>query len=133
MSVLKLINPLTYLYQLWTERSPLSCLQDDTQKQYRYLFQVFILFMVLKASRIYTSMGIWLPLSDRFNRNVVFLKCQIGCAINLNHIKKEKATEVLKNLLVMERVFQFLPIVSIKRSPTPQGDIAPSFMGGDPF
>ena len=43
MSILKLIDSTTYLYWLWTEGSLLSCLLDEAQKQYQYLFQVFLL------------------------------------------------------------------------------------------
>ena len=36
-------------------------------------------------------MEIWLPLSEGFNKNILLLKSQIGRAINLNHIRQEKA------------------------------------------
>ena len=35
-------------------------------------------------------MGISPPLSEAFDKNMLFLKCQIGRAINLNHITQEK-------------------------------------------
>ena len=82
-------------------------------------------------------MGIWLPLSEFFNENKLFLNCQIDCAIDLNHSKQD--SQVLNIFLggmspsILRRVFQFLSLMSITRSLTQPGDIATSFMGGDPF
>ena len=62
-----------------------------TRKQYQYLFQVFLLIMMLEASRICTSMEIWLPLSEHLNESKLSWKCQMGRVVDLNHIKQEKA------------------------------------------
>ena len=139
MSILKLIESTTYLYWLWTEGSLLSCLLDETPKQYQYLFQVFLLsiwWLTQVGFALQWEFDCLCLKASTAKISHVILAVLLTWIHALN-VRKPNSKEYFLvtglKIFCMGRVFQVLPSMSVTRRHILPGDITTSLMGGDTF